>query len=242
MAKYRPRTGAIGKHSAAFCCAIIAAAGKSERMGGRDKLFIDIAGAPVIAHTLLAFQNSAAIDEIILVVSGENLERAAALCADFKIDKASKVITGGETRLESVLNGTMAASKKAMLLAIHDGARPCVSSSVIAQAVMAARKKHSAAPAIPVSSTVKRVRDGMAIETIDRDGLFEVQTPQVFTADLIKAALTYAFKKSINVTDDCMAAELIGAPVYITEGSPLNIKITTLEDIITAEAIMKSEA
>jgi 2-C-methyl-D-erythritol 4-phosphate cytidylyltransferase len=98
---------------------------------------------------------------------------------------------------------------------------------------------HAAAPAIPVSSTVKRVEGGVVRETVDREKLFEVQTPQVFDAGLIKAALTSAIDKSINITDDCMAVELLGVPVYITEGSRNNIKLTTREDAILAEAILK---
>ena len=221
-----------------FCTAVIAAAGLSLRMGGDDKLFTEISGAPVLAHTLAAFQKSNLINEIIVVAHPDKFECIGELCKKHKIDKATKIMTGGQTRLESVMSGILAVSKKARIIAIHDGARPCVDDGVIKCAVSAAGKYHAVAPAIPISSTVKRAENGMVIETVSREGLFEIQTPQVFTAEIIKAALTKAMDKGIEITDDCMAAELIGIPVHLTEGSRLNIKITTGDDVTIAGAIL----
>ena len=220
------------------CSAVIAAAGASRRMGGEDKLFADICGAPVLAHSLAAFQNCGYINEIVVVTREDKLELVGAICRIYSIGKASKIIVGGPTRQESVLLGVLAVSKKARLIAIHDGARPCADMSVISGAVEAAAKFHAAAPGVPVSSTVKRAKSGIVTGTVDRDGLFEIQTPQVFAAELIKAALTSAVKKGVSVTDDCMAAELIGAPIRITEGSRYNIKITAVEDLAIAKAIL----
>ena len=221
----------------AKCAAVIAAAGYSQRMG-EEKQFIEIRGAPVLAYTLAAFQACGLISEIVVVARKDHLERVGEICAEYRISKAAKVVAGGETRLESVMSGVLAVSPSAQLIAIHDGARPCVAQEVIERAVAAAAAYHAAAPGVQISSTVKRAKDGVVAETIDRENLFEIQTPQVFTADIIKAALTNALKKSIDITDDCMAVELLKVPVYITEGSRSNIKLTTREDMLIAEAIL----
>jgi len=222
----------------AFCSAVIAAAGFSERMAGEDKLFHEICGAPVLIHTLNAFQRCASINEIIVVVRESSLDTVSDLLSRFRVEKVSKIVIGGPTRAESVLNGLLAVSGKAQLVAIQDGARPCVDDAIITSAVSAAAMTHAAAPAIQVISTVKRAEAGKVIETVDRGNLFEIQTPQVFNADLIKAALTNAVTKHIEVTDDCMAVELLGFPVYLTKGARSNIKITTSEDFIFAEAVL----
>ena len=220
------------------CAAVIVAAGLSRRMEGEDKLFTEIRGAPVLAHTLAAFQNSAYIDEIIIVAREDMLDSVSEICGKHDFSKASSVIIGGATRLESVMNGLLAVSKKTDLAAIHDGARPCVTETVIGQTIVAAAEFYAAAPGIPVASTLKRSDGRIITETVDRTGLFEIQTPQVFDADLIKAALTGAIKKGIEVTDDCMAVEMLGVQVHITEGSSYNIKITTKEDVAIAESIL----
>ena len=220
------------------CSAVIVAAGMSQRMDGEDKLFLEILGAPVLAYSLTAFQNCTCIDEIVIVAREESLGRVSELCRNYGVSKAANVITGGTTRLESVMNGLLAVSKKTELAAIHDGARPCVTDAVIARTVGEAMEFYAAAPGIPVRSTLKRVGGRVIVETVDRDDLYEIQTPQVFDADLIKAALASAIKKGVEATDDCMAVEMLGVPVHITEGSPYNIKITTKEDIAIAEAML----
>lgn len=230
---------AVGGKKSPFCSAVIVAAGDSKRMGGEDKVFIEICGAPLLAHTLMAFQAVDGVGEIVVVARESCLERVGGICKDYGIDKATRIIAGGPTRMASVTSGVYAASKKADLIAIHDGARPCVSRADIEPALGAAVKFHAAAPGIEVSSTIKRAKGGVIAETIDRDGLFEIQTPQVFAAEIIKAALVNARKKSIEVTDDCQAAELIGAFARITEGSHSNIKVTTIEDLAIAKAILR---
>lgn len=222
------------------CAAIIAAAGSSERMAGEDKLFLEICGAPVLAHTLAVFQRCKAIGEIVVVTRENRIDTVCGICAKYGIDKATKVMVGGKTRLESALIGALAVSDRAELIAIHDGARPCVSEAIIESAVNAAANCHASAPAVKVSSTIKRASGGLVTETVDREDLHEIQTPQVFTAELIKAALTNAMNKSINVTDDCMAVEILGFPVHLTEGSGSNIKITLPEDLIVAKALLEA--
>jgi 2-C-methyl-D-erythritol 4-phosphate cytidylyltransferase len=222
------------------CSAVIAAAGISQRNDGVDKLLINVCGAPVIAHAIAAFQDHGLISEIIVVTREDRIEYISELCIQRGFSKVTGVIVGGATRLESVLNGVLAVSEKSRLIAIHDGARPCIGASVIENAVMAAAKHHAAAPGIQVSSTIKRVSEGIVLETVERESLYNIQTPQVFTAEIIKVALTNVFNKSLPVTDDCMAVELLGIPVHITEGSADNIKLTTQEDFIFADAILKS--
>ena len=232
------KTGKKQQGQTPQCSAVIAAAGLSQRMGGEDKLFVEIGGAPVLAHTLSAFQACEYIDEIIVVSHMDRIQLVCDICKRYDIAKASKIMVGGPTRRESVLNGVMAVSKKARLIAIHDGARPCADTAVIKRAIDTAAKYHAAAPAVAVSSTIKTAKGDIVTGTVDRSNLFEIQTPQVFTSDLIKAALKNAITKAVNITDDCMAVELIGAPVHLTEGSRSNIKITTREDLIMAEAIL----
>jgi len=221
-----------------FCSAVIAAAGSSERMAGEDKLFTVLCGVPVLAHSLIAFEKCSLISEIIVVTRDSSIEKVSELCRAFGISKAAKIMVGGQSRAESVLCGTLAVSKKSQLIAIHDGARPCVDDEIITNAVTAATMIHAVAPAVQVSSTVKRASSGIVKETIDRNDLYETQTPQVFAAELIKAALTNVARKSIDITDDCMAAEIIGFPVHLIKGSGSNIKITTPEDYFLAEAIL----
>ncbi|MDR3277138.1 MAG: 2-C-methyl-D-erythritol 4-phosphate cytidylyltransferase [Oscillospiraceae bacterium] len=220
------------------CAVVIAAAGASRRFGGEDKLFAPIGGTPALARTLAAFQRCGAIREIVVVARERELTRVAELVAEYSITKASRVIVGGATRLESVYNGVFAVTPSVKLIAVHDGARPLVTEEVIADAVSMAAKHAAAAPAVPVKPTVKRAKNGVVTETLDRDGLFEAQTPQVFEASVLKGALTNARDKRLDVTDDGAAAEAIGVAVWLTKGSYENIKLTTAEDLILAEAIL----
>lgn len=195
-----------------------------------------LAGEPVILRTLRAFEKSPVIGEIIVVTRFDLLEDIAAFGSEIK--KLKKVIVGGKTRTESVQNGLFAVSKRARLIAIHDGARPLVSQEIIRDAVHRAERYNAAAPAVPVTSTIKQVKSSVVIETPERSELFEVQTPQVFAADLIKGAVSAAISANRQFTDDCAAVEAIGATVHITKGSHENIKLTTPIDMTIAEAIL----
>ena len=222
------------------CSVVIAAAGSSQRMCGDDKLYLNINGAPVLAHTLIAFQRNTGVSEIIVVSREECFELVSGICKKHGITKALRIMKGGDTRLDSVMNGVFAVSKNAKLIAIHDGARPCIDPGIIDATIAAAEKHNAAAPAISVIPTLKKVRDGVIVETVDRQELFEIQTPQIFDADIIKAALTKVKKENIDVTDDCMAVELLGFPIHVTEGSSSNIKLTTSDDLILADAILSN--
>ena len=228
----------LKKEKRPFCSAIVVAAGQSTRMHGENKIFSDLYGMPVIAHTLSAIQASEYIDEIVVVTREENIVAVADICAANNISKTTKIVCGGAERADSVLIGTVEASPKAELLAIHDAARPLVTQNVIADVVLAAARFGAAITAIPVHDTLKKIKNGVVVETIDRSEVFSVQTPQVFRADLLKAALHNAKKNKINITDDSMAAEAIGITVHVTSGSFENIKITTPEDLFVAETII----
>ena len=219
------------------CSVVIAAAGSSERMNGEDKLFLNICGVPVLAYTLSAFERSDRISEIIIVTRESKTSRVSEICGEYGISKAKKIVIGGGTRLESVLKGVRVVSKKTKLIAVHDGARPCITQKIITNTIDRAAKYHAAAPGIPITSTIKKVKDGVIVKSVDREGLVEIQTPQIFDADLIKAALCLAANENADITDDCQAVEKLGFPIHVTEGSRDNIKLTTSEDIQIAEGI-----
>lgn len=222
-----------------FCSVVVAAAGSSTRMEGQDKMFAELDGVPVLARTLIVLDACRMIHEIVVVTRPEMISRVAQLCRDHQIKKASKVIVGGETRTRSVFNGVNACSQAAETIAIHDGARPLVTSRVLEDALQKGAQTGAAAPAVPVKDTVKEAEHGLVIGTPERSRLFAVQTPQVFEASLIKAALLKAIEDKAVLTDDCSAAERMGMKISLTEGSYENIKITTPVDLLLGEAILK---
>ncbi|MCI6488429.1 MAG: 2-C-methyl-D-erythritol 4-phosphate cytidylyltransferase [Candidatus Limivicinus sp.] len=227
------------KEETPHCSAVIVAAGSSQRMGS-DKLLHNLGIMPVLARTLLVFQDCELVDEIVVVTRMEKLEEVAELCKKYRIEKASKVICGGATRMESALAGVSEVKKKAKLIAIHDGARPLVSVELIENTVFAAAKYKAAVPAIKSVDTLKLAEDGETVTgSLDRELVLRVQTPQVFDADLIKGALTFAAEKKLPLTDDCSAVELMGVKARIVPGEEDNIKLTTPRDMLFAAAILK---
>lgn len=222
-------------------CAVIVAAGASRRMGGENKLLIELAGAPVLAHTLCAFERCGAVRDIVLVCREQDIGTYAALAQSFGIAKLRTVTRGGDSRTASVLAGLAAAPEDAALIAVHDGARPLVSDAVITAAVQAAAEHGAAAPIVPLKDSIKRVRNGVIEADVPRDTLGAVQTPQVFVQQTLLRALTAAAGAGGSFTDDCAAVEAIGQTVRATAGSYENIKITTPEDILIAEALLQKE-
>lgn len=218
--------------------AVIVAGGSGTRFGG-DKLMAELGGTPVLARSLLAFQRSDFISEIVLAVRRDMLEAAGGLCRGYGITKLAVIVLGGETRLLSSLAGVMAVSPETELIAIHDGARPLVTEKIIEDAVWGAHRHGAAAAAIPVKDTVKQAEGGVVTGTPDRKSLFAVQTPQCFQADIIRGALADAAENAPEVTDDCMAVERLGGGVCLTPGSEENLKITTPLDMAVAETILK---
>jgi len=219
--------------------AIILAAGKSERMGqGVDKAFLSLVNKPVLAWSLLAFERCPAIDRIVLVTRKDQIVASKAVAKMFGISKLQTVVPGGAKRQESVKAGLDACDGDTRYVAIHDGARPCIDCESIEKVVEAVRKAPAVTLGRRVTDTVKRVERGVTIsETVDRDKLWAVQTPQAFQIRTIRSAYAALGKKT--VTDDCQAVELAGVPVKIIESGKPNIKITVPEDLQLAAAILK---
>ena len=222
------------------CTALVAAAGSSTRMGGINKLLQPLDGVPVLVRTLTALQRAGRIDEIVVAAREEDVVEISRLCRTYGITKCAKVVRGGESRTHSVLLAALEARPDAELLAVQDGARPLVTPELIDAVAEAAARTAAAAPAVPVKDTVKVVRaDGTVDRTLDRDALRAVQTPQIFEASILKAALQSALEAGAAVTDDCSAVERLGKRVYLVEGDEENLKITTPVDLLLAETILK---
>jgi 2-C-methyl-D-erythritol 4-phosphate cytidylyltransferase len=222
--------------------AVIVAAGKGTRMGPNvDKLFLELNGRPVVAHTWRRFDNSAVIDEVVVVVR-EGMQPAFEDLARLeRFRKPFRLVAGGRERQDSVWNGIQALSSQSDLVAIQDGARPCTRADVIALTVEAARKTGAAVAAQAITDTIKESPDGRLIErTLDRSRLWAVQTPQVFKVDVIRRALTLVREKSLLVTDDTAACECIGQPVELVLGSHPNPKVTRREDLPYIEWLLTS--
>jgi len=221
------------------CSAVIVAAGSSSRYGS-NKLFALLSDIPVLAYSLTTFENCKFISEIIVVTESEKIVEVAQLCERFNISKATKIVCGGATRLESALSGVSETDKHSNLIAIHDGARPLVTTKIIEDTIESAFKFKAAVPVVPSRDTIKIVSNSFVSKTPDRSSTFGAQTPQVFVPELIKGALTNALQHDITVFDDASAVENLGFYVCVTEGSEENIKITTPLDLKFAECILTS--
>ena len=219
--------------------AIILAAGKSTRMGGGvDKAFLSLVNKPVVAWSLVAFERCAEIDRIILVVRKEQLLASKAVAKMFGISKLDKIVAGGSKRQESVAAGLAACDIDTRLVVIHDAARPCVRSELIAEVVDQAKRQGAVAVGRPVTDTIKMCAKGSTVtETVPRDKLWAVQTPQAFQVKELRNA--YKALGKGDVTDDCQAVELVGVPVKLVENLKPNLKITTVEDLQVAGALLK---
>ena len=217
------------------CAAIVPAAGKSIRMDGTDKMFAQLCGAPVLTRTLSVLDQAVLVDEIVVAA-----QPVAALVSRAGIRKPIRVVEGGASRAESVLLAALEASPDTEYLAIHDGARPLILPEQVDELIRLGQRTYAIAPALPVTDTVK-VADmaGLVLSTPDRSTLFAVQTPQVFQANILKAALQSALAAGAALTDDCSAVERIGKEVYLTPGWRENIKIPTPEDLAVAEAFLR---
>lgn len=222
------------------CSAVIVAAGSARRMEGIDKILTPLGELPVLVHTLYAFQDCDCFDEIVVVTREDLIPEVSRLCKLYNLDKVRKVIVGGAERTHSVRNGLREVRPDAQLIAIHDGARPLVTQSILEKTVLRASTAGAAAPVIPITDTVKQVDKDIITGTIDRSGLAAIQTPQVFEAGLIKAAVEKAIADGEVLTDDCACVERLGMKVATTEGSKENIKITTPFDLLLGSAILES--
>jgi len=220
--------------------AIIVAAGKGVRMGS-DKLWLEIAGLPVIAHTWKRFNEAQCIGEIILVVREGMQQNFAELAAKFHFQKPFRIVVGGAERQDSVYNGLEALGSETDIVAIQDAARPCTSEALIEATIAAARETGAAVAAQAVTDTIKETADGKTISrTLDRAKLWSVQTPQTFRVEIIRRALAAVRERGLIFTDDTAACELIGQPVRLVAGTTPNPKITLPGDLPLIEALLRA--
>jgi 2-C-methyl-D-erythritol 4-phosphate cytidylyltransferase len=220
--------------------AIIVAAGEGKRFGGGvPKQFLEIAGKPLIIHTLWRFENCPEIDEIILVLATAHIANFRSISEKFNLKKLSKVIAGGSTRAESVFHGFKEVdSESPGIIAVHDGARPLVTVEEISATIEKAEETGAACLAAPVTDTIKEISGDKIVRTINRTRLRRALTPQCFRYDILRRAFA---ENNLNeeATDESFLAEKIGAAVSLVEGSAKNIKITHREDFAVAEILLK---
>ena len=221
--------------------AILLAAGRGERMGGAgDKAFLGLGSRPMVAYSLLAFQTCPDIDDIVLVVRADKINRSRELCRDLGIDKLASVVEGGESRQDSVRAGLTALPPGTKIVAIHDTARPLVTPELVSRTVQSAKERGSGVAAHRVVDTVKVVESGMVVSsTPDRSKLWAVETPQTFHADLLRRAYDGVAAKGISVTDDAGAVERLGEPVHLIESKSPNFKVTHPDDLALAAAVLR---
>ena len=221
--------------------AIIVAAGRGQRMGiSTDKAFLSLGPKPVVAWSMIAFEECPDIDRIILVVRRDQLTAAKTVAQMFGISKLQTVVVGGSSRQDSVLNGMKELDPDTRYVCIHDGARPCVKPELIQSTLRCAKRHGSGIAASRVWDTIKYVERGTTVDhTVDRTKLWAVQTPQTFNLGLLTKAYSEVKNKKAFVTDDASAVELLGEKVRLVEWSHPNIKITTADDLPLAVAAMQ---
>lgn len=227
-----------------YISVIVAAAGMSNRMGSKiNKQFISINNKPILAHTLEKFERCKYIDEIIVVAKEDEIDYCRKeIVRRYNFNKVSKIVRGGKERQDSVYNGILALNERADIVLSHDGARPFVKMENIIDGIKGAFKHGACVVGVPVKDTIKVVGDGDIIdETPNRDMLWAAQTPQCFKKEIILEGYRRAIEDSYVGTDDSSFAERLGIDVKMIMGSYENIKITTPEDLIVAESILKDK-
>ena len=217
---------------------ILVCAGNATRMGGVNKILLELGDTNVIGHSLRAFENCPDVAEIIIVTKSENNDIIRETAAKLGITKLAAITEGGDTRQKSVMEGLKHVSKDSQYIAIHDGARPLVKPEHIAKVIRDARVFGGATLGVPVKDTIKVVDDGLIIDTPHRPSLYITQTPQVFRKRLYFEAVDFAMEHELDFTDDCQLVEAIGGKVYMTVGDYTNIKLTTPEDRAIAEVLL----
>ena len=222
--------------SRASAAAVLVAAGSSSRMNGEDKIFLDLCSRPIIEHSLYVFMNSGLFETTILVLSTNSINMAHDKLSAY-LAEGLVLTTGGARRQDSVLRG-LEKIRKSQVVAIHDGARPCITQSILEQGLEKVEKTGAAIPVIPVTDTVKRVNKiGRVETTLLRENYKLAQTPQFFDVDLIRKAHSKIIK---DVTDDASMVEMIGGDVEVFDGDIKNLKITTNNDLKIAQNILEA--
>jgi 2-C-methyl-D-erythritol 4-phosphate cytidylyltransferase len=224
--------------------AVIVSAGKGHRFTkGEKKQFHLLAGKPILAHTLDKFEACPLIHSILLVVGQEDMDYCLEeIVEKYRYQKISQIVPGGKRRQDSVKNAIDALSEDVNVVVIHDGVRPFVTREMIEESIRAAFKFQAALVAMPVKDTIKIVHaDGTVLKTLDRETLWQIQTPQTFQVTLIKEAYRRATEVGFVGTDDASLVERLGVKVHVLPGSYSNLKITTPEDLILAELFLQTK-
>jgi 2-C-methyl-D-erythritol 4-phosphate cytidylyltransferase len=225
--------------------AIIVSAGKGQRFTeGKKKQYYLLADKPILAYTLDQFETCPLIRSVLLVVGQEDMDFSLKeIVEKYRYRKIAQIIPGGKRRQDSVKNGMDALAKDAEIVVIHDGVRPFVTRAMIEDSIYSAERFGAAVVAMPVKDTIKMAHpDGTVLKTLDRETLWQAQTPQTFQAKLIKEAYYKATEDGFVGTDDASLVERLGVKVHILPGSYTNIKITTPEDLILANLFFKMKA
>lgn len=220
---------------------IIVAAGSASRMGGINKILAPLSGKPVIAHTISAFNNNPNVLDIVLVTREDMILDLQKIADEYAFLKVTDIIEGGSCREESVKNGfeRLIKNEKIKTVLIHDGARPLISNDVINSVIKSAEEFFAVIPAVPVKDTIKKIGElGRVEQTVKRENLVNIQTPQGFSVEIFKSSLEKAGEDLSQFTDDASIAEKAGVRVYTVMGDYKNIKITTPEDVVLAEAYL----
>jgi 2-C-methyl-D-erythritol 4-phosphate cytidylyltransferase len=222
---------------------LIVAAGRGQRMGGRvKKQFISLGGLPLLLYPLRAFEDFGGIEHIYVVLDEGDFEYChREIIQKHGIGKVARLVAGGNRRQDSVWNGLRAMEGRCDMVMVHDGVRPFVSPGILERLTAAMREYKAVVTGVPARDTIKRVDGrGVVLDTLQREALFHIQTPQGFRYDIIKEAYEGALKERVEGTDDAYFVERMGIRVKVIEGSPLNIKITTPEDIALANWILQA--
>jgi 2-C-methyl-D-erythritol 4-phosphate cytidylyltransferase len=219
---------------------VIPAAGQGKRMkAGKNKLFIELSGIPIIVYTLRVFEEDPDCRGIILSINPAEKDYFNQLIAAYGLKKVKKLVMGGKERQQSVYNGLQHAEEDIIL--VHDGARPFINLGQISELTTAASLHGGAVIAVPVKDTIKKAANKEVVETVERSSLWAVQTPQAFRVSILKNAYEQAEAEAFLGTDDASLLERINEQVVIIEGNYDNIKITTQEDLYFAEAILHKQ-
>jgi 2-C-methyl-D-erythritol 4-phosphate cytidylyltransferase len=222
--------------------AILVAAGRGERMGQeRPKAFLELGGQPLLLRAARAFEKAPSVDGLVAVVPAPDVEAAREML--LRLTKLKSVVAGGPRRQDSVLEGLKSAPAGFEgLVLVHDAARPLVEVDLIESVLAEARNSGAALPVLKLVDTIKSVRAGRVIATLDREELAAAQTPQGFRFALLVRAYEHAFRERLHVTDEAMAVERLGQPVSAVAGSATNLKITTPGDLAWAERLLAGRA
>jgi len=221
---------------------LIPSAGSGSRMGAKAKKpYLSLGNKPILAHTLLAFEQCPHINEVVLIVAEDEIDYCkTSIVEPFKIRKVNKIIAGGPKRQDSVWEGLKTLNDDCELVMIHDGVRPFVSQEILKKSVHETANSGATVVAVPVKDTIKIVsKKAEVLETIDRSRIWAVQTPQTFARDILKRAYEKTFEDGFYGTDDASLVERLGVKVKIIPGSYDNMKITTPGDLTLGEAILE---